>query len=78
MPSKQRSLMVYTLAKSPSGDTEIVRTLVPVHSTDDDLSIEVSSAERKLTGKGYTCFGSFLESDPAAKLVNLDACKLVK
>ena len=78
MPIMPKTLMVYTLSRSPSGDMDIVRTMVPLHSTDDDFSNEVATAEKKLTAMGFTCFGSFLDTDPAAKNVNLDACKLVK
>lgn len=78
MPNTPKTVMVYTLAKDPQGNTELVRCLTPRLSQDDDLSMEVATAERKLTGLSYTVLGSFLETDPAAKLVNLDACKLVK
>lgn len=75
---KPKTLMVYTLSKSPQGEMDLVRSLVPIHTTDDDFSNEVASAERRLTSLGYTCYGSFLETDPASKLVNLDACRLIK
>jgi hypothetical protein len=70
--------MVYTLSQSPIGEMDLVRSIVPIHATDGDFSNEVASAERRLTSLGYTCYGSFLETDPAAKLVNLDACRLIK
>lgn len=78
MPTLPKSVMVYSLAVDHQGYTELVRCLVPRKSQDDDLSMDVATAERKLTATGYTVLGSFLETDPAAKLVNLDACKLVK
>ena len=47
MPNTPKTVMVYTLAKDPQGNTELVRCLTPRLSQDDDLSMEVATAERK-------------------------------
>lgn len=71
-------IMVYTLAESPIGDVVLVKTRVLITADDDDYSMEIDSGERLLRSKFYTVYGSFLESQPAALLVDLDGCLLVE
>ncbi|RMA56463.1 hypothetical protein C8C96_4880 [Acidovorax sp. 100] len=75
--SPAKHIMVWTLANCPHGEKVIVKTRVPLKATDDDFSMEIAAGERQLTSKGYTVYGSFLESDPASQLVDLEACQLV-
>lgn len=75
-PSKH--ITVFTLAASPIGDVVIVKTRVPLNATDGDYSMEVAAGERLLRSRYFTVHGSFLETDPAARLVNLDACTLIE
>ena len=75
--SPAKHIMVWTLANCPHGEIVIVKTRVPLKATDDDFSMELAAGERQLTSKGYTVYGSFLESDPASQLVDLEACQLV-
>ena len=75
--SPAKHIMVWTLANCPHGDKVIVKTRVPLKATDDDFSMEIAAGERQLTSKGYTVYGSFLESDLASQLVDLEACQLV-
>lgn len=66
---------VYMLAISPVGETVLVKGTVPMTKKNDgDFSMEISNAEKKLTSLCYTVCGSFLATDPAAKLVNLAEC----
>ncbi|MBV7457696.1 hypothetical protein KW843_24710 [Acidovorax sp. sif1233] len=75
--SPAKHIMVWTLTNCPHGEKVIVKTRVPLKATDDDFSMEIAAGERQLTSKGYTVYGSFLESDPASQLVDLEACQLV-
>jgi hypothetical protein len=72
------TITIFTLAACPQGERVFVKTCVPLEATDGDFSMEVAAGERLLTSKCYTVFGSFLQSDPAACLVDLDACHLVE
>ena len=73
-----KTVTVFMLAISPVGDTVLVKGNVPVIPYNDgDFSVEVANAQKRLTGMGYTVHGSFLATDPAAQVVNLDACRLV-
>lgn len=66
---------VYMLAISPVGETVLVKGRVPMTKNNDgDFSVEIANAEKKLTSLYYTVSGSFLATDPAARLVNLDEC----
>ena len=67
-----------TIPAFAPGDTVIVKTRVPLVSTDGDLSMEIGAASFFLTSKCFTVYGSFLASDPAASLVNLEACTLIE
>ena len=78
VPTATEMLEVFSLAQSPSGDTVIVKTRVPLVSTDGDFSMEIGAASFFLTSKCFTVYGSFLASDPAASLVNLEACTLIE
>ena len=77
-PADSEMLEVFSLAQSPIGDKVIVKTRVPLVSTDGDLSMEIGAAAYFLTSKGYTVYGSFLASDPAASLFNLAGCALIE
>jgi hypothetical protein len=71
----QSTLTVYVLAINPDGETVLVKGVVPItENNDGDFSVCIANAEKKLTSLCYTVCGSFLATDPAAKLVNLANC----
>lgn len=71
-------LDVYMLAINPIGDTVLVKGVVPVDKNNEgDFSVEIEQASKKLTSLSYTVCGSFLATDPAAKLVKISDCEQV-
>lgn len=70
-------ITVIMLATDMSGFNQLVKGLVKQLNTDGDFSVEIHNAEIKLRSLGYTVHGSFLETCPAARLVDLDKCVLV-
>lgn len=79
VPTATEMLEVFSLAQSPSGDTVIGnQDSCPLGIYRWRLEHGDRSCKLLSYIKCFAVYGSFLASDPAASLVNLEACTLIE